>query len=507
MLNVSRILLIALVLVAAALRINGLFENTFHADEALFATWAREIAVWRDPLLESQLVDKPPLLFYLQALFYPLLGPEMFAARLPNFIASLMLIPLTAKLAWRLYRSQITMLLAAAFVAFSPMAIQFSSSAFIDPLMSCLVVASLVAVVRGPVLNASQNKDVEEPGWGRLPAMGGALFGLAVISKYQAWLFIPLHIGLAAIVGWRRTEWRRWMIGFLPVFGVLVAWELLRSNELTIFETQLQSYGGLRLAWSWELWPRLQAWAFQWSHVLRSPVLEMLLLLALPLIVALLIDQHNRPAALDRLFVLFAVAYSLLMWFIAVPVWDRYVLALLPFVGLVLARVVWRVVAYVWTMLALPFRSSPWIKNSIILVPLALIFFQGAAVAAAYRGELPIGATPRADQGAAEISQALANEPYGTVLYDHWYSWQWRYHLFASKVYVSWFPDPDGLVDDLQVFGKDGHQRFIALPDSRLSMPVKRALTESGFSLKHVVSAQGKEGEAGISLYLIETGP
>ncbi|MCB0008936.1 MAG: hypothetical protein KDE04_20860, partial [Anaerolineales bacterium] len=69
-----RLALIGLILLGVWLRLPGIWANTFHADEALFATWARHIAVWKDPLLVSQLVDKPPLLFYLQALFYPLLA-------------------------------------------------------------------------------------------------------------------------------------------------------------------------------------------------------------------------------------------------------------------------------------------------------------------------------------------------------------------------------------------------------------------------------------------------
>ena len=73
----------------AVLRAPGLFANSFQADEALFATWAREIAIWRDPLLQMQPIDKPPLLFYLQALFYPLFGPVEFAARWPNWIVGL----------------------------------------------------------------------------------------------------------------------------------------------------------------------------------------------------------------------------------------------------------------------------------------------------------------------------------------------------------------------------------------------------------------------------------
>ncbi len=99
--------LLLCILAAFALRLPGLFANTFSADEALFATWARYIATWRDPLLLTQLVDKPPLAFYLQALFFPFFGPVEWAARLPNFIAGLLLIPLTVRLYRRLYRSLI----------------------------------------------------------------------------------------------------------------------------------------------------------------------------------------------------------------------------------------------------------------------------------------------------------------------------------------------------------------------------------------------------------------
>ncbi|UCG23790.1 MAG: glycosyltransferase family 39 protein, partial [Chloroflexota bacterium] len=142
----SQALLLLLILSAAALRTNGMLANTFHSDEALFSSWSRLIAVLRDPLLQSQAIDKPPLLFYLQAVFYPLMGPVMWAARLHNYIASLLLIPLTAMLAWRMYRDESTMVLAAGFLVFSPLAIQYSGSAFIDPLMTCLIVASLMMV-------------------------------------------------------------------------------------------------------------------------------------------------------------------------------------------------------------------------------------------------------------------------------------------------------------------------------------------------------------------------
>ena len=156
-------LLLLITGLTAVLRTPGLFANSFQADEALFATWAREIAIWRDPLLAMQPVDKPPLLFYLQALFYPLFGPVEFAARWPNWIASLLLVPLTGMLVWKLYRRAETAVLASALVALFPLTIQFSATAFTDPLMTGLLITALTAV------------SFQKPGW------SGLLFGLALL--------------------------------------------------------------------------------------------------------------------------------------------------------------------------------------------------------------------------------------------------------------------------------------------------------------------------------------
>ena len=147
--------MLALIFLGAALRMHGLFANTFHADEALFASWARLIAVWRDPLLQTVAVDKPPLLFYAQALFYPLLGtPAEWPARLPNLIAGILTVPLTARLAHSLYRDGLVTLFATAVVSLSPLAIQFSATAFTDPLLTFWLLLAFVMVVhnRGSLL-------------------------------------------------------------------------------------------------------------------------------------------------------------------------------------------------------------------------------------------------------------------------------------------------------------------------------------------------------------------
>ncbi|MCA9970867.1 MAG: glycosyltransferase family 39 protein, partial [Anaerolineales bacterium] len=285
-------------LLALALRLPGLFANRFFADEALFATWARLIATWRDPLLLTQAVDKPPLAVYLQALAYPMQGPVEWAARLPNFAASLLLLPLTALLAWRLYRSPLAAAAAAGCVALSPYAIQFAPTAFLDPLLTTWLAAAAVAMT------------------GRRPAAAGALLGLALLTKYQALLFVPLLFALACWQGWERRAWRRALAGTAVPLAALLAWSAARGGGFGLWTAQMRNYGGLRLAWSWELWPRAQAWLALWPPLLG----HWLLALAFAAGLGWLLRRAWRrldaePAAgVDLLLILFLLGYQAAHW-------------------------------------------------------------------------------------------------------------------------------------------------------------------------------------------------
>jgi hypothetical protein len=114
-------------------------------------------------------------------------------------------------------------------------------------------------------------------------------------------------------------------------------------------------------------------------------------------------------------------------------------------------------------------------------------------------GRFPVGGQVNADQGAAVVAEWLADAPYGTVLYDHWYSWQWRYHLFDRRVFVHWFPYPEALVEDLTAFGRDGSPRYLVLPDADVALPVYRAVQSGGFRLEPVPLP----AESGMILYRI----
>ncbi len=512
--------LMGISLLAFWLRARGLFANSFHADEALFASWARHIASWKDPLLLTQAVDKPPLLFYMQALFYPPLGPVEWAARLPNFMVSVWLAPLTAVLYRRLYveeergetagefpsafpisitpavppllrvPSRINALLSALIVACSPLAIQFSATAFTDPLLTFWLVASL-AVTRNPyAVNRLRITDY------RLPITSGFLFGLAIATKYQAVLFLPLVVGVGWLVGYGRAHWQRWLMGVLPMLMAVFLWDVARTGSWSLWSAQIGNYGGVRLAWSWELWPRLLAWGQLWV----TAVPPILLLMFSLLLIALLwrawrVDDF--ASRVDLLLILFVLGYVVLHWVTAVPVWDRYLLPLVPMVAVLIGRGLerlgdWKIGRLGGTISRCPHRQS--LNLLISLFSLLIILFP--AWGARY-GRYPAGGQVNADQGVAQIAAVLADEPYGTVLYDHWYSWQWGYHLFYRKVYVSWFPHGAALAEDLAVFGRDGNTRYITLPNSMISQPIIRAIHSAGFQL-HLVATAGN-----IALYQI----
>lgn len=448
---------LCLVLLAGfALRLPSFFSPALAADEALFATWARLIAVWRDPLLQTQFVDKPPLLFYAQAIFYPLLGPVAWAARLPNWIASLLLIPLVAGWARHLFADRTahtTALLTAASVAFSPLAIRFSTSAVIDPL--------LTALLTGALWLASGAKSAENP---RRPLWAGAVFGLAVLAKYQAWLFLPLIGALAWHSGWTRRDAVRWVVGCAPALLLLLLWGGPR-----LVTRQWASYGGIRPITSWEWLPRLLAW------VDAGGALFVACLAAGA--VAVVLAWRGRGATPTSLLLLFACAYALLHWLVAIPAWPRYLLPVLP----VLAVPVGRGLAVAVGRLPL---TSAWARQVATWGVVGAL----AATALLQSGPNAVSAeTKPADHAVATAAAALADAPYGTVLYDHWYSWQWRYHLFDSGVYVDWTPHPQQLVADLNAFYDD--RRYVALPDSAESLPFRRALSDAGYTLRPVSGA------------------
>ena len=142
------------------------------------------------------------------------------------------------------------------------------------------------------------------------------------------------------------------------------------------------------------------------------------------------------------------------------------------------------------------------LPHILLLSALLLIAtFQISPALAARDGFYPVGGQRNADRGAWQVAQYLDKAPYGTVLYDHWFSWHWRYAFIDKGVYTSWFEHPAGLVEDLQVFGSTPGDRYLVLPDDQSAIPVLRSVQEANFIPLEVLHTDVRPG---MILYLLE---
>lgn len=489
--------MVILLILAFGLRIPLLNGPRFHPDEALFASFARGIAVWRDPLLAAAPVDKPPLLFYLQALCFPFLGPREMAARLPNLFASLLIVALTYAVAVKILHlsshsnprvsrplgfTHLAPFGAALLVALSPLAIAYGSTAFTDSLMVMWGMGSLLAA-----LSANGGK-------------AGLFLGLGLATKYQAIFFLPLVAAFLAIseVDHRRSRWITLASGMLAPVALVLLWDLTRSSRLSIVQQQLTGYGAIRLSEIHQLLPRLRDWSALVPFVLGSCWLELALVVTLPL--TLILGRHRPRPALPWIVLMgWLSGYLLVHWFMDVNIWDRYLLPIVP-IGGILAG--WLIAQWA------PTQMSPAAAALLALALLILLFpvaFQAA------RGALPIGGDHGTFDGIEQVACFLADFPYGTVLYDHWLSWELRYYLFDSRVHVSWFPDASALAKDLEAFAckgprascRDDSARFLIVPTWESTAAMMQEAQAAHFAFTPVLSATRPDQSVSFIVYQI----
>lgn len=460
-----------LLCLAFALRAVQLDGPRFHPDEALFASFARSIAVWRDPLLQAAPVDKPPLLYYLQAFCYPFLGPREMAARIPNLYASLITIALTFALARRLSAgSRLAALLSAILVTLSPLSVAFGPTAFTDPLLVMWCMASLVA--------AASNR----PGW------AGFWLGLALATKYQALLFVPAVLGLIMLTAENRNA--AWPLRLLAASAgpliVVAAWEWARGGGISMLAAQIAGYGGLTVTSPRDWIPRLFQWFVVGEHMLGSSILLGLLILT-ALSVLLIARPPIRELFPGILMSAWLVGYCLVHWLLSVQIWDRY---LLPVVPPLAVTVAW------WINRAC--SGAPQVLQRLILA--AALCLPSSQALRASAGELPVGGDHGLYDGIEQVAAFLDPSPYGTVLYDHWLSWHLRYYLFDSRVYVSWYPDDEALVRDLMVFGADP-PRFLIAPSWEPHASTLGVVESAGYQVNPVLHTHRPDGTLSFTVY------
>jgi 4-amino-4-deoxy-L-arabinose transferase-like glycosyltransferase len=479
--------LVLLVLIGWTLRLATISVNRFHPDEALYGYWGLLIANGRDAWLASVPAYKPPLLPYLISIAQALLGDREFSVRVPGLVASLLVVPLVAALARSLYRSRWLAVAAAMGVALSPFCIQFSSTAYIDPLMVTLGLGACVAAAHGRMRWA------------------GALAGLAFAAKQTGivWTSLAVAVGLVAGGSVRRFRALVSFAACLAIFaGLVCVWDAVRvaAGAESFWRVGVAAYGGLRLIWPHELWARSRGWITMARYLFVSPVINTTLLIGLlALAWRAVVHRRRTPEAFaDLLLASFALAYLLFHWLVAFPIWDRYLLPLVPVLAILLGRTVGFLVSWV-------VRSWPSIDRGLVGATCCLVLSVALAWPAftASQGRYPIGSYNQACDGLDQVVAFLRSRPEGAVVYQHWLGWQYAYYLFGGPAYLAYWPTPAWLAQDVAVFGTTS-PRYVTFPSLESSARVERALAGVGYKLEPALTATRSDGTSSFAVYSIQ---
>lgn len=197
--------LAALTLLAAALRLATLGEQSFWYDEAFTPVHVLHPSLWATLSSVAHTENTPPLWYVLAWADGRVLGTGELALRLPSALAGIATVPVAWAIGAELTRRRATAIAVAAFVAVNPIFIWYSQEARAYGLFVLCAAAAMLAFLRA----------LHEPTPRRMAlfALAGAL---ALLSHYFAvFLLVPMVL-------WLLWDPRRWRTA-LPAAGALAA--------------------------------------------------------------------------------------------------------------------------------------------------------------------------------------------------------------------------------------------------------------------------------------------
>jgi 4-amino-4-deoxy-L-arabinose transferase-like glycosyltransferase len=424
----------------------------FYGDEALFARIARDAAVKGDWLISASL-DKPPLALWGMALSMTLTGVTTDAngvldlpirageraARLPAVIYGVLTVAALMVAARRL-GGDLASLWTGILAASSPTLTAFGATALTDPPMLLFLALAFWMALAGRGL------------W------TGVMLALALMSKQQALLLIPLTGVLLWISVPREARWReglRALLALLAGIVLLLLWDASR-NAPSIFAVAADNNNPYRLLMPLSEWGGRLA---QWLGLLAGGFGVLGFGVLIVASVGLIRRKHTVSALM--VLALYAAGYVVSHVVLAFNVYDRYALPILLIV-LVLAGVgLARLIPRRWTAPVLALLAL-----SLLLTP----------------PSLPL--TERdTDSELIEMADFINQQGIGTIVYNRWLGWEMGYYLGAwSDKRVVYYPTPGALVEDAPR-NPDRAPRLLIAPDWAEVNPWLTALDEAGFEV------------------------
>lgn len=483
------LVLASVVGLALLLRVSLIAVNRFHGDEALYSHWGLLIASGKDIFLKNVIVDKPPVFLYTLAFFFRVLGPTETAARLPNIIASLVSIVILYQIALELFDRRVATM-SALFLTFSPFDIQFAPTAFTDPFMVTLALASCLLAVKSRYLGA------------------GVAMGLAVMTKPLALFFLPLLLFFSIVrlpkEGWRRELAKaglRLSLGFLIVILAVVCWDLIiRVNCINFLSASAARYGGLRLVSIERVLPRIRGWMGQLQYLTGSQALNIVLIIGIPCLLCYgLWRWRIRQGWLcDWVLTGFALYFLGVHTLLRFSIWDRYLLGLVPIVAVLLSRVV--LLPYDVFLEGAKFGRREAIYFSMLGVFLGVTLLQPTHVALRY--DFPVGGDHGAFQGIEDVASYFRGSvSAGSIVFHKWLGWHYSFYMFDLPLEFYYYPSYEFVLDTARL---STSEKYVVFPSWTDSDELATFLGSGGWELREVYRTYRPDGTVSFIIYRIE---
>jgi len=192
-------------------------------DEGRYAEIAREMVLAHDYVTPRdnwvRYFEKPPLVYWAEALSIKLIGANELAVRLPAALASVAEVTVTAALGEAMFGASVG-LAAAIVLALSPLVFGFARFATLDPALALFITAALGAfwaAARAPGFDSAAGR--------RWFLLSGAMTAAGTLTKGPVALVLTGAVGLAWLLGQRRAReiLRMPWLGAIAIYTAIAA--------------------------------------------------------------------------------------------------------------------------------------------------------------------------------------------------------------------------------------------------------------------------------------------
>jgi hypothetical protein len=261
-------------------------------------------------------------------------------------------------------------------------------------------------------------------------------------------------------------------------------------------------YGGLRLVPLERVVPRLQGWLRQLHYLTGSRILNTVLLLGTPVLLAWGLWRRARSSAwlLDWALAAFLLYFVAVHTVLSFSVWDRYMLGLVPVVAILLARIL------LLPLDLLPNRTSQGTRTMVVYLVLLGVFLCAVLAAptqVAARYGFPVGGDHGAFQGIDDVADYFrANAPPGSIVFHKWLAWHYSFYMFDLPLEYYWYPDHSFVLDSAQ---KTLHlDKYVVFPTWTSEEELREVLNDGGWGLTELYRTYRPDGTMSFTIYQIQ---